>query len=41
MHSHRDAKERFFCGIQDTGRGIDPEIMSRLFSKFATKSNNN
>jgi signal transduction histidine kinase len=25
-------------GIQDTGLGIDAEIMSRLFSKFATKS---
>ena len=24
--------------IQDTGPGIDPEIMPRLFSKFATKS---
>jgi signal transduction histidine kinase len=26
------------CMIQDTGLGIDAEIMSRLFSKFATKS---
>jgi signal transduction histidine kinase len=25
-------------GIQDTGLGIDAQIMSRLFSKFATKS---
>jgi two-component system, OmpR family, sensor histidine kinase VicK len=25
--------------IKDTGIGIDPEIVSRLFSKFATKSN--
>jgi two-component system sensor histidine kinase VicK len=25
--------------IKDTGSGIDPEIVSRLFSKFATKSN--
>jgi signal transduction histidine kinase len=24
--------------IQDTGTGIDPEIMPKLFSKFATKS---
>ena len=24
--------------IKDTGTGIDPEIMPRLFSKFATKS---
>jgi signal transduction histidine kinase len=24
--------------IQDTGKGIDPEILPRLFKKFATKS---
>jgi signal transduction histidine kinase len=24
--------------IKDSGRGIDPEILSRLFNKFATKS---
>jgi signal transduction histidine kinase len=24
--------------IKDTGTGIDPEILPRLFSKFATKS---
>lgn len=25
--------------VQDSGRGIDPEIMDRLFEKFASKSN--
>jgi signal transduction histidine kinase len=25
-------------GVKDTGRGIDPEVMPRLFTKFATKS---
>ena len=24
--------------IQDTGKGIDPELLPRLFTKFATKS---
>ena len=30
--------DKAIVGIHDTGLGIDPEIMSRLFSKFATKS---
>lgn len=25
-------------GVNDTGIGIDPEILPRLFTKFATKS---
>jgi signal transduction histidine kinase len=24
--------------VKDTGKGIDPEIIPRLFTKFATKS---
>ena len=30
--------QEVIVSIQDTGSGIDPEIMPRLFSKFATKS---
>jgi signal transduction histidine kinase len=30
--------DKAIVGIQDTGLGIDAEIMSRLFSKFAAKS---
>ncbi len=26
--------------IKDTGRGIDPEVLHRLFEKFVTKSDN-
>ncbi len=32
-------KQEFVCiKIKDTGKGIDPEVMPRLFEKFATKS---
>jgi hypothetical protein len=31
-------KEEVLVSIKDTGSGIDPEIMPRLFTKFATKS---
>ena len=30
--------DKAIVGIQDTGLGIDAEVMPRLFSKFATKS---
>jgi signal transduction histidine kinase len=30
--------DKAIVGIQDTGLGIDAEIMSRIFSRFATKS---
>jgi len=31
-------KQEVIVSIKDTGTGIDPEIMPRLFTKFATKS---
>jgi signal transduction histidine kinase len=33
-----EEKNEIIVGIKDTGSGIDPEIMPKLFSKFATKS---
>lgn len=33
----KDAKELIVC-ISDSGNGIDPEILPRLFTKFASKS---
>ena len=35
-NSHDDV---VIVGVKDTGNGIDPEILPRLFTKFATKSN--
>ena len=32
-------KHKAIVSIKDTGPGIDPEILPRLFTKFATKSN--
>ncbi|MGH9995269.1 MAG: sensor histidine kinase [Nitrososphaeraceae archaeon] len=41
-YSDSDNKEKFdgnvIVSVKDNGTGIDPEIMPRLFSKFATKS---
>ena len=34
-----EENEHFLIRIRDDGSGIDPEIQSRLFSKFVTKSN--
>ena len=34
----KDENNEIIISIKDTGCGIDPEIMPRLFSKFATKS---
>ena len=33
-----DADQQIIVSVTDTGQGIDPEIMPRLFTKFATKS---
>jgi signal transduction histidine kinase len=33
-----EERNQIIVSINDTGSGIDPEIMPRLFSKFATKS---
>ena len=30
---------QLIVSVKDTGTGIDPEILPRLFTKFATKSN--
>ena len=33
-----DGEEHVVISVKDTGQGIDPEILPRLFTKFATKS---
>jgi signal transduction histidine kinase/CheY-like chemotaxis protein len=33
-----DTAQQIIVSVSDTGQGIDPEIMPRLFTKFATKS---
>jgi signal transduction histidine kinase len=35
---HDDGRQYALVTVSDTGAGIDPEIMPRLFSKFASKS---
>jgi signal transduction histidine kinase len=38
-NSNTVEKNEYVCiRIKDNGRGIDPDIQSRLFSKFVTKS---
>jgi two-component system sensor histidine kinase VicK len=34
----KEESNEIIVSIKDTGSGIDPEIMLRLLSKFATKS---
>ena len=34
----RTREEELLIAVKDTGTGIDPELMPRLFTKFATKS---
>ncbi|HEU4824760.1 MAG TPA: sensor histidine kinase [Nitrososphaeraceae archaeon] len=36
--AERDTGEEVIVSVKDTGTGIDPELMPRLFTKFATKS---
>jgi signal transduction histidine kinase len=36
--SNYDNKKEFIISVKDTGTGIDSDIMSRLFTKFASKS---
>jgi signal transduction histidine kinase len=38
MIKKEEVSNQIIISIKDTGSGIDPEIMPRLFSKFATKS---
>jgi two-component system, OmpR family, sensor histidine kinase VicK len=35
---NKNDDEQLLVSVKDTGSGIDPEIMPRLFAKFATKS---
>lgn len=37
-HNNNNKNEEVVVNVRDTGLGIDPEILPRLFSKFATKS---
>jgi signal transduction histidine kinase len=37
-HGEGGGREEVVIAIKDTGTGIDPELMPRLFTKFATKS---
>ena len=32
------ASKKWFVTVKDSGTGIDPEIMPRLFTRFTTKS---
>ncbi|MBA3750229.1 MAG: HAMP domain-containing histidine kinase [Nitrosopumilus sp.] len=34
----KNSKERVIVSVEDNGTGIDPEIVTRLFTKFASKS---
>jgi two-component system, OmpR family, sensor histidine kinase VicK len=35
---HGSKRQEVIVSVKDTGKGIDPEILPRLFTKFATKS---
>jgi signal transduction histidine kinase len=34
----KDNRHVVFVSVKDTGKGIDPDILPKLFTKFATKS---
>jgi signal transduction histidine kinase len=36
--NHGSKRQEVTVSVKDTGKGIDPEILPRLFTKFATKS---
>ena len=38
IKTDNNTDKTIIVSVKDTGTGIDPEIMPRLFSKFATKS---
>ena len=38
VHGNDTSAEEVIVTIKDTGSGVDPEILPRLFTKFATKS---
>jgi signal transduction histidine kinase len=38
LKKEKGNNQEVIVSIRDTGTGIDPEILPRLFSKFATKS---
>jgi two-component system, OmpR family, sensor histidine kinase VicK len=37
-YNNNEKREFVYIKIKDTGKGIDPEVLPRLFEKFATKS---
>ncbi|HEY6885625.1 MAG TPA: HAMP domain-containing sensor histidine kinase [Nitrososphaeraceae archaeon] len=38
ISTHLKMEEEVIVSVKDTGRGLDPEILPRLFSKFTTES---
>ena len=38
MMNNNNNNNQVVISVKDTGSGIDPDILPRLFSKFATKS---
>jgi two-component system, OmpR family, sensor histidine kinase VicK len=38
MQNSKDSDKKVIVSVKDDGTGIDPTIISRLFTKFATKS---